>query len=147
MADDATKAGEPTDGDPTGDLGDAGKRALEAERKARRAAEQQLATLTGRVEALQRREAERIAGAPAAGFRPLAAADDLWRGNVQLDGLLDEHGAVDPTRVQAAVKDVLAERPHWAVQPPRAGSADGGRGSGPSEPNIGSIADSIIRGD
>lgn len=129
------------------DLGDAGKRALQAERDARRAAEQQLATLGQRVEALQRLEVERIAGSPADGFQPLAAAADLWRADgVEVGGLLNEHGDIDPVKVRETVGAVLDARPHWGVAPPRpGGSADGGRGQAAAAPTMAQLADAVMR--
>jgi hypothetical protein len=129
------------------DLGEAGKRAIQAERDARRAAEQQLATLGQRVEALQRGEVERIAGAPADGFRPLASAADLWRAEgVDIGELLTEAGDVDPAKVRETVGGVLEKRPHWGVAPPRpAGSVDGGRGQPAQAPTMGQLADAVMR--
>jgi hypothetical protein len=125
----------------------AGIKALEAERKARKAAEKQLAALGGRVEALQRAEVERIAGQQAGDYRPLADPSDLWRADgVELGALLNEVGDIDPDRVRATVGGVLEARPHWAVrQPPASGSGDGGKGA-PAEPSMDTIAEKLIRG-
>jgi len=122
-------------------LGEAGRRALEAERKARREAEQKLAALAGRVEALQRAEAERLAGGK------LADPRDMWAAGVELDGLLDNEGALNADKVVEAVDGLLAERPHWAKAPRLTGSADAGRGEPASEPSLAAIADQIVRGD
>lgn len=141
-----------TDTGATGDssadtLGDAGRRALEAERKARRNAEQTASTLGQRVEALQRTEIQRIAGAGADGFRPLADATDLWRADeVELSSLLNDAGDVDADRVRETVGRVIKQRPHWGAAPARAlGSADGGRGA-PSAPSMDDIAAKLIGG-
>lgn len=129
------------------DLGAAGKRAIQAERDARKAAEQQLATLGQRVEALQRLEVERIAAEPADGFRPLASAADLWRADgVEIGGLLNEDGDVDPAKVRETVGGVLDARPHWGVAPPRpGGNVDAGRGHAAQAPTVAQLADAVMR--
>jgi hypothetical protein len=129
------------------DLGAAGKRAIQAERDARKAAEQQLDALGKRVEALQRVEVERIAGSEADGFRPLASAADLWRADgVEIGGLLTEAGDVDASKVREVVGEVLEARPHWGVTPPRpGGSVDAGRGQAPQAPTVAQIADQVMQ--
>jgi hypothetical protein len=126
--------------DPDEQLGD-------AERKARKAAERRLQDADSRVQALQRAEIERVAGQAADGYKPLADPSDLWRADQgDLAAMLDEHGAVDPTKVREAVGRVVSAKPHWALQPPRvAGSADGGKGSA-AEPSMDDLAARIVRG-
>jgi hypothetical protein len=129
------------------DLGAGGKRALQAERDARKSAEQQLATLGQRVEALQRLEVERIAGSEADGFRPLASAADLWRADgVEIGALLTEDGDVDASKVRETVGGVLESRPHWGAAPPRpGGSVDAGRGQAAAAPTMAQLADQVMR--
>lgn len=60
-----------------------------------------------------------------AGKNPLARPEDLWQGGVQLEKLLDDEGAIDPKKVEAAQEKVPAEHPDWRGQPV-AKSFDGG---------------------
>lgn len=78
--------------------------------------------LAGQVEAMQRSEVERVAG------RGLASGSDLWAAGVDLVGLRDDDGALDESRVAAAVDGVLATRPHWrrVEMPDLHGGARGG---------------------
>ena len=70
-----------------------------------REAEAERDALAGRLEAAQRREAERLAG-------ELSQPGDLWLlGNVTLTDLLTDDGEVDPAKVQAATAAVLDARP------------------------------------
>jgi hypothetical protein len=89
-----------------------------------RAAEAQAEHLAGVVEGYQRRDAEQLA----AQARPqrLALGSDLWAGGVQLQDLLSEDGAVDPTKISEAVAKLLAARPHWRA-------TTSGIGSGPRQ--------------
>jgi hypothetical protein len=134
--------------DPDEQLGDAGRKALDAERKARKAAERRAQAADDRVQALQRSEVERVAGAAADGYKPLADPSDLWRADqADLAAMLDEHGAVDPSKVREAVGRVVSAKPHWALQPPRvAGSADARKGSSAAEPSMDELAARIVRG-
>jgi hypothetical protein len=132
---------------PDPDLGDAGRRALEQERKARKSAERRAQAADDRVQALQRAEIERVAGQAADGYKPLADPSDLWRADsVDLAAMLDEHGAVDAQKVRETAGRIIQTKPHWALQPPRvAGSADAGKGSA-SEPSMDDLAAKIVRG-
>ena len=73
------------------------------------------------VEGYQRRDAEQLA----AQARPqrLALGADLWADGVQLADVLGPDGAVDETKVNAAVLQVLSSRPHWRAS---AGNIDQG---------------------
>ncbi|MCV7090025.1 hypothetical protein [Mycobacterium interjectum] len=42
---------------------------------------------------------------------------DLWRAGVTLDDLRGDDGELDPDRIDEAVTTVVAEHPHWAVNP------------------------------
>ncbi len=77
--------------------------------------------LAGRVEALQRREAERIAA------EHLADPTDLWLLDDDLGALLTD-GDVDLTKVVAAAKAITATRPRLAAAPLDLGQ--GARGGG-----------------
>jgi len=79
-----------------------------------RAAEAERDTLAGRVQSLQRAEAERLAA------DTLAAPADLWAvGAVDLAGLLTDAGDLDPEAVKAAAAALLAARPGLARPVPR----------------------------
>jgi hypothetical protein len=131
---------------PDEPLGDAGLRALESERRARRVAEKRLQDADVRLAALQRDAIERIAGQPADGHKPLADPSDLWSGGADVAQLLDEDGSIDPVKVRDAVRRVIESKPHWAQQPARVqGSADAGRGTA-AQPNVEDLAARIIRG-
>ena len=119
-------------------LGEAGRKALEAERKARREAEQQLAALAGRVEALQRGEVERLAAGR------LADARDLWSTGVELDALLGEDGNLDAGKIDETVEGILRDRPHWAKPQRPSGSSDAGKGTTPPPPSAAQVAESIM---
>ena len=70
-----------------------------------REAEAERDALAGRLEAAQRREAERLAA-------DLSQPGDLWLlGGVTLADLLTDDGEVDPAKVQAATAAVLDARP------------------------------------
>lgn len=112
-------------------LGEPGRRALEAERKARRDAEQ-------RLQGLQRAEAERMAGGT------LADPADLWR-EVGLSDLVDDAGELEPERVRQAVDQVASSHPHWRQRP--RGSADAGRGEpADGRAEVDRVAERLIRG-
>lgn len=101
---------------PPGDIGDSadgrddrgGNREAAKYRTKLREAEAQRDTLSGRLEALQRREAERLAAAR------LADGADLWRGDgVELAALLDDDGNLDPAKVSEHAAATLESHPHW----------------------------------
>lgn len=138
MSTDETDTIEPERDDDHAPLGEAGQKALEAERKARKEAEQQLAALSGRVEALQRGEVERLAG------ERLAAPADLWTTGVTLDQLLGEDGNLDGAKLTETLDGVLAGRPHWAKPSRPSGSSDAGRGAHSQPLSAAQIADQIM---
>jgi hypothetical protein len=85
--------------------------------------------LSGLVETMQRSEIERLASPR------LADPRDLWYRDASVEGLLDENGAVDPVKVDAAVTDLLEAHAHWAS--PRAayrGELRSGASERPIEP-------------
>lgn len=149
MADEPTPAPEPApepqvEPEPApDDLGDAGKRALDAERKARADAERQAKALEKRlaeIEAQNMTETERaIAEARAEGAREAQAkiADRLVRAEIriaaagkvapeaindlpalmgELAQFADEAGEIDTDRITAAIADLVATRPFLAPQ-------------------------------
>lgn len=93
---DAGDTDDQTDADPGDDQ--APNREAAAYRRRLRDTETERDALAGRVEALQRREAERIAG------EHLADPTDLWLLDDDLGALLTD-GDVDLTKVVAAVRD------------------------------------------
>jgi hypothetical protein len=133
---------------PDETLGAAGTKALDAERKARKAAERRLQDADSRVQALQRAEIERVAGQAADGYKPLTDPSDLWRADgVDVTSLLADDGSIDPAKVREAVGRVIATKPHWATQAPRvAGGADARVGSGGGEASMDDLAAKIVRG-
>jgi len=86
-------------------------------RKQFREAESQVAALTERLTALQRREVERLASAD------MADPEDLWRSGVELTELLDEDGNVDQGKVTETVQNVLRQHRHWSKPVPAAAPA------------------------
>jgi flagellar biosynthesis/type III secretory pathway protein FliH len=150
MADDPTPAPEPAPEPqvepepapaPADDLGDAGKRALDAERKARADAEKQAKALEKRlaeIEAQNMTDTERaIAEARAEGAREAQTkiADRLVRAEIriaaagkvapeaindlpalmgELAQFADEAGEIDTDRITAAIADLVASRPFLA---------------------------------
>jgi len=74
--------------------------------------------LTARVQALQKREVERLVSTD------LATPADLWLTGTDLGALLDDDGEVAPAKVTDAVAAVLADRPGWQRTTPP--SFDGG---------------------
>lgn len=73
-----------------------------------RAAEAERDALAATVEGYRRAEVEALVG------DKLLSAPDLWTTGVKVGDLLTEDGRPDPAKVLAAVKQVLAERPHWS---------------------------------
>jgi hypothetical protein len=67
--------------------------------------------LREQVDRRDRGDAERLAG------QTMASGADLWTGGIELASLRDEDGALSPERVEQAVSDVLAQRPHWRKVP------------------------------
>lgn len=84
--------------------------------------------LAARVEALQRREAERLA-AQALGD----PADLLAVGDVTLADLLTPDGDVDPNAVQQATAALLRTRPRFAKAPPPPSYDGGARATAPPQ--------------
>lgn len=115
---------EPTTGPAEPDEG-ANREAAKYRTKLRET-EAQNATLTGRLEAMQRREVERLASAD------LDTPEDLWLTDVGLGTLLDDDGQVDEAKVSAAVTTVLQGRPGWRRPSPV--TYDGGARSNPPVP-------------
>lgn len=116
---DAGDTDDQTDADPGDDQ--APNREAAAYRRRLRDTETERDALAGRVEALQRREAERIAG------EHLADPTDLWLLDDDLGALLTD-GDVDLTKVVAAAKAITATRPRLAAAPLDLGQ--GARGGG-----------------
>ena len=92
--------------------------------------EKQLDTMTQRVEAMQRGEAERLAS-------KLADPADLWRDGAQLADVLDEAGTIDAAKVAALTDGLLEQHSHWAApvpQQPRRGGYLSGASTPPTYP-------------
>lgn len=66
--------------------------------------------LQQRVETMQRKEVERLAGAR------LADGGDVWLAGTELANMLDEAGDVDASKVGELVDEITANRPHWAAK-------------------------------
>lgn len=106
----------PAGGDNDQDQQPKGRQARRDEQARQRAAELETErdTLAGRVAAMQRKEAERIAGGV------LSAAEDLFTvGGVALADVLDAEGNVDETEVLALAAALADSRPGLAVPRPR----------------------------
>lgn len=82
-----------------------------------RAAEAERDELTKQVTSMRRAEVERLAG------DQLADPNDLWRSEIQLEALLAEDGSLDSEKVEAAIGQLVSEKPHYRKAAP---SFDGG---------------------
>ena len=111
---------EPAQGGEASASSDTGSREAAKYRKRLREAEGERDRLSAQLDAVRRREAERLAGEGG-----LADAADLWRDGLNLDFLLGEDGTVDPEKVAAAGQDLLSRHPHWKKAAPT-GGWDGG---------------------
>ncbi len=105
-----TDTDEQTDTDTDGTDERTPSREAAAYRRRLRDTEAERDTLAGRVEALQRREAERIAG------QHLADPTDLWLLGDDLDELLTD-GDIDAAKVSAAARAIVSTRPRLAAPP------------------------------
>jgi hypothetical protein len=106
-------------------------------RRKLRAAEAERDKLAAQVDARDRADVERLAGAR------MASGADLWATGIELGELRGDDGALAPERVDAAVKKVLGERPHWAK---RSGGFDGGaRATIPTADPASGFADRLRR--
>lgn len=76
-----------------------------------RTAQAERDALAERLNTLQRREVERLAGAK------MAQGDDIWLSGTELADLLDEDGNVDAQRVTETASGIVAGKPHWAAKP------------------------------
>lgn len=138
MADESAVVAEPdTQPDPepvtdTGDLGDAGKRALEAERKAARAAERRAKDLERRLAEIDRRVVAAEVKAAAAGV--LQDPDDAVS-MLDLDQFgVDDDGNVDLKAIKAEIAALAKAKPYLSVGAKPAPLPAGGAtpSSGPS---------------
>ena len=87
-------------------------------RRRLRDTERERDTLSARVEAMQKREVERLVATD------LATPGDLWLTDASLPEMLDESGDIDPAKVTQAVAGILESRPGWRRTTPS--SFDGG---------------------
>ncbi|NTY57950.1 hypothetical protein [Mycolicibacterium sphagni] len=94
----------PTDG--------GGNREAAKYRRQLRDAEAARDSLSERLSALQRREAERLAA------DHLADGTDVWRDGLDLAALLDDSGDLDPAKVAASAQAARKAHPHWAAPRP-----------------------------
>lgn len=88
-------------------------------RRKAREAEVERDRLVGLVSSMQRNEVERRAE------QTMHRGEDLWAAGVELGELLDDGGALDLTKVDARVAEVIEARPHWR-RPHVQGDADQG---------------------
>lgn len=111
--DETGKRNRPRYRDPDAEAGARRKQLRETE-QARDAAAAERDQLAARLDAMQRRDVERIAATR------LAQPDDLWTiGGTALADLLDDGGDVDETTVTAAIDALLEARPGLAKPAPR----------------------------
>jgi hypothetical protein len=96
-------------------------------RRQLRDTEAKAATLSNRLEAMQRREVERLAAAD------LAAPADLWLAGLELADLLTDDGDVDEAKVREAAARVLMDRPTWKRPEPPPAFDGGVRQSAPTQ--------------
>ena len=106
----------PARGEPADELGRARREAAERRVKLREA-EAERDQLRAVVAGLQRGQVETLVASRL--FDPA----DIWRAEgVELDALLDDDGAVDSAKVDAAVSKAVAAKPHWARPGPDFGA-------------------------
>lgn len=98
-----------------------------------------LEAATARIEQMQRREIERLAGSR------LADGSDLWLSENTPADYLDDSGNVDPAKVQADAELLLSERPRLGKLSPAFDPTQGtGGGSGGHKlPTFGDLLGSI----
>ncbi len=99
---------------PAGDDGAKARREAARYRTQLRQVEAERDQLAERMTSYQRTEVERAAA------DKLAKPSDIWLEGDDVDGLLDEDGNVDHTKVTERVDQVLDGRPGLAVNPPPA---------------------------
>ncbi len=127
-----------------GDPAAAARREAASYRRRLRDAEGERDRLAEQVAGYQRREVEALAEqGPGHGYERMASGADLWTAGVLLADLLDEDGAVDPTKTHAMVTSVLTDRPHWRQN--IWGSTDVGQGPRGTTPSR-SFADVLREG-
>jgi hypothetical protein len=95
-------------------------------RTERNAAREQVATLTARIEKLQRLDIERTAG------EVLSAPVDLWMNGNDVAAYLDDDGNVDVERVREDAQLLVTERPGLR-KPSAASDPTQGRGGNPGK--------------
>jgi hypothetical protein len=164
----------PADDPPPADLGDAGKKALDAMKAERKAARDEATAAKAERDALQAKldgkeaehaaaqaklavEAEALAKAndrirkaevKAAAKGVLADPRDAYK-FLDLDAFeVDDDGNVDEGAITDALKKLIAEKPYLAAQGSKFGNADGGPRNGePSKSIDAQIADATAAGD
>jgi hypothetical protein len=94
-------------------------------RRQLRETEAKATTLATRLEAMQRREVERMAA------EHLQTPADLWLTGPELAELLDDQGDIDPAKVSAACGNVVETRPGWKRPDPPPAFDGGARHSPP----------------
>lgn len=82
--------------------------------------------LAATVATFQRRDVEALAASGEG--KKLGAGSDLWVAGVKVEELLAEDGTVDPTKVSAAVAQVLTDHPNWGPRPVSRVPRDMGQG-------------------
>jgi hypothetical protein len=68
----------------------------------------QVTALQGRIDDMNRAEAERLAGTH------LADGKDLWLTGTTVADLLDDDGRLSAEKVTAAAQSITTDRPHWS---------------------------------
>lgn len=92
-------------------------------------------TLAEQLAAMRRSEVERHAA------EQLADPGDLWRSGVEVEQLIADDGGLDSEKIEAAVAELVSERPHYRKPPPAADFDGGARES--VEPSGPDFADSL----
>jgi len=123
-----------TDGDPV-DLTDdvqALRHEAATRRRALRTVEKERDQLRSRVDASDRAEAERVAGAR------MADPSDLWSmDGVDLANFRDDDGVLVPELVAQSVAEVLVKKPHWRLDKPGLNLHQGARQEVAEPPSFG----------
>ena len=149
MTTDITGAEGPADGAPDAPLGEPGKKALQAERDARRQAEQQAAALQAQIDAINAEKLTDLEKAQQSAADAAARADEATREALRYryaakHGISDEDAALFLTGADEATISAQAERLAATLTAPKTPMPDLSQG-GHGKPPAGSTAEQFAQ--